>query len=94
MFLNVKNDDIIIKDNNNQQINFFSDGYGDYYFTLYTKHEARSGDGYKFIIEKDSELYKLFELFVEQEIDCLTKTTYKSAYFIINKNSVKLSDQV
>jgi len=95
--LNVDKNSITITDKFNQKLEFWADGNGDYYFTLFSNHEARSGDYYPFIIDESNPTYNYFKWFIEQEInyisDELTYVMCKTPYFIVAGNSVRIANQ-
>lgn len=94
---NVDGDKITITDDYNQKFQFLTDGNGDYYFTLYSNHENKSGDGYSFLIDEQNPIFNYFKRFIEQENDYIKDKEalrlHQTPYFIINDNSVKIADQ-
>ena len=90
----VDNDKIYLVDEDSQRIMFSTDGNGDYYFTLYSNREARSGDYYPFFIDEASPIYPTIKSFIEQEIDySKDEQVSRTPYFIIEDNSVRIADQ-
>lgn len=97
MFKIVDSETIVLIDENNQRVNFITDGNGDYYFMLYSSHEVRRGDYYSFLIDESNPAYNFFKWFVDQEInyaaDEKIRMMYPTSYFVIDNNEVKIADQ-
>ena len=96
--LKMDKDKITIIDEQNQRLEFSTDGrHEDYYFTLFSNFEARPGDYYSFIIDNNNPVYGYFKWFLEREIDYandeMIKTLHPTSYFVIDDNSARIADQ-
>lgn len=89
----IREDKIYLDGEDNQKIMFYNLN-DDYYLTLYSDREARSGDYYSFTVNNDNSIYNPIKTFIEKEIDCSKdESVKKTPYFLINNSSVKIADQ-
>ena len=92
MSFEVNDDRVVFNDAYSQKVEFCTDNQGDYYFTIYSNYEARSGDAYRFYIDNKS-LVVLFKKFIEKESQLSEKEIRKNPYFLIKQDYIRIANQ-